>query len=70
MKQVHLPGVAELLVQKKSKDGNIKYRFCIDYRTLNAVTKSDAYPIPKIKMNGAFVQDVMTAKKHQSVTPY
>ena len=37
-----------VLVQKKSKDGTIKYRFCIDYRSLNAVTKPDAYPIPNI----------------------
>jgi hypothetical protein len=37
-----------VLVQKKSKEGNIRYRFCIDYRTLNAVTKPDANPIPNI----------------------
>ena len=37
-----------VLVQKKSRDGSVKYRFCIDYRALNAVTKPDSYPIPYI----------------------
>jgi hypothetical protein len=35
-----------ILVPKKSNDGKPKYRFCVDFRALNAVTKFDSYPLP------------------------
>lgn len=37
-----------VLVPKKCGDGTTQYRFCTDFRGLNAVTKTDAYPLPLI----------------------
>jgi hypothetical protein len=37
---------AAILVPKKSLDGTPKFRFCVDFRALNAVTKFDSYPLP------------------------
>jgi hypothetical protein len=38
-----------ILVPKKSLDGKPKYRFCVDFRALNAVTQFDTYPLPLIE---------------------
>ena len=35
-----------ILVPKKSLDGKPKFRFCVDFRALNSVTKFDTYPLP------------------------
>jgi len=42
------PWSSSIVLVQKSKDGSIKYRLCVDYQALNAVTKLDAYPIPNI----------------------
>jgi len=39
------PWISSALLIKK-KDGTI--RFCVDFRKLNAITKKDSYPIPRI----------------------
>lgn len=38
-----------VLVQKKTPEGEVKYRFCTDFRGLNAVTRVDTYPLPLIQ---------------------
>jgi hypothetical protein len=38
-----------VLVPKKSAQGQPKYRFCVDSRLLNKVTKFDSYPFPKFE---------------------
>ena len=35
-----------ILVPKKSLDGKTKYRFCVDFRALNTVTKFNPYTLP------------------------
>jgi len=37
-----------LLVKKKSLDGSVKYRFCIDLKKVNAITAKDCYSLPLI----------------------
>lgn len=35
-----------ILAPKKSQDGKPKYRFCFDFRAMNAATQFDTYPLP------------------------
>jgi hypothetical protein len=35
-----------ILVPKRSLDGKPKYRFCVDFRALNQITRFDAYALP------------------------
>jgi len=36
-------------VSKKTDNGVPKYRFCVDFRALNAVAKYNSYPIPRFE---------------------
>jgi hypothetical protein len=38
-----------ILVPKKSEAGKPQYRFCIDYRQVNAMTKFDSYLLPRFE---------------------
>lgn len=37
-----------VLVAKKTSDGSLKFRFCIDFTKLNEITVKDSYPLPRI----------------------
>ena len=45
IKPSHSPRASPVVLVKK-KDGT--FRFCIDYRKLNAITKKDAHPLPRV----------------------
>jgi hypothetical protein len=40
-----------ILFRKKSADGRVKYRFCADFRGLNAVTKIPVFCMPLVQEN-------------------
>ncbi len=53
IKESRSPWSSRIVLIKK-KDG--KLRFCIDYRKLNSLTKSDVYPLPRIDDSLAALQ--------------
>jgi len=42
-----------ILVPKRRPDGKPKFRFCVDFRALNSVTKFASYPLPVFEENTA-----------------
>jgi len=38
-----------IILPKRSLDGKHKYRFCVDFRAVNTVTKFDSYPLPEFE---------------------
>ena len=46
------------IVLVKKKDGS--YRFCIDYRKLNLITKNDANPLPRVDDNMFSTLDLLS----------
>ncbi|KAL5004549.1 hypothetical protein ScPMuIL_018005, partial [Solemya velum] len=42
------PWASPIVLVEKKHDTHKSYRFCVDYRKLNKVTKVDAYPLPRI----------------------
>lgn len=40
-----------ILIRKRSTDGTVKYRFCVDFRGLNAVTKIPVFCMPLVQEN-------------------
>jgi len=44
-----------ILVLKRSPDGKPKFRFCVDFRAVNSVTKFDSYPLPVFEETTAYL---------------
>ena len=46
MREMLTNGIIEPSSTVMVRKANDKYRFCVDYRKVNAVSKADAYPLP------------------------